>query len=220
MKQLIIGGARCGKSRLAQEYAVNWQVRSQGEVIVIATAEISEGAMAKRIAHHKSHRPTEWQLIETSLDLAQALVEHSKADNLILVDCLTLWLSNSLLSQRCWKQQKQALLTAIAQLPGEVVFISNEVGQGVVPLGELSREFVDESGWLHQALAKQVDMVTMAVAGLPLVLKLPAQTLLEPSSELTSSTVTSSAITRSAGTSSVITNSVITSPDMTQSLEA
>ncbi|GIU17033.1 MULTISPECIES: bifunctional adenosylcobinamide kinase/adenosylcobinamide-phosphate guanylyltransferase [unclassified Shewanella] len=176
MKQLIIGGARSGKSRLAQEYAVTWKAHTQGEVIVIATAEVSEGAMAKRIAHHKSHRPKDWRLIETCLDLPQALIEQSHANNLILVDCLTLWLSNCLLSEVSWQQYKQALLTAMTQLPGEVIFISNEVGQGIVPLGELSREFVDESGWLHQALAKHVDEVTMVVAGLPLVMKSATKT--------------------------------------------
>ncbi|WP_299805242.1 bifunctional adenosylcobinamide kinase/adenosylcobinamide-phosphate guanylyltransferase [uncultured Shewanella sp.] len=197
MKQLVIGGARSGKSRLAQEYAVTWQAQTQGDVIVIATAEVSEGAMAKRIAHHKSHRPKGWRVIETCLDLPQALIEHSKCNNLILVDCLTLWLSNCLLSEVSWQQHKQALLAAMTQLPGEVIFISNEVGQGIVPLGELSREFVDESGWLHQALAKQVDKVTMAVAGLPLVLKSPAQTLLEPICEQTSSVNTHAAINQS-----------------------
>ncbi|MCL1060826.1 bifunctional adenosylcobinamide kinase/adenosylcobinamide-phosphate guanylyltransferase [Shewanella benthica] len=171
MKQLIIGGARSGKSRLAQEYAKTWQTRTNGEVIVIATAESSEGTMAKRIVHHKVHRPQEWKLVETTLDLAQALIQESRSDNLILVDCLTLWLSNIQLSDRNWKQEKQSLLEALMHLPGEVIFISNEVGQGVVPLGELSREFVDESGWLHQSLARQVDRVTIAIAGLPLIIK-------------------------------------------------
>jgi len=171
MKQLIIGGARSGKSRLAQEYATVWKARTGGEVIVVATAEETDGAMANRIAHHKSHRPQQWKLVETCLDLTQALIDESRTDNLILVDCLTLWLSNIQLSDRCWKQEKQALLLALNKLPGEVIFIGNEVGQGVVPLGELSREFVDESGWLHQSLAKQVDKVTMAIAGLPLVIK-------------------------------------------------
>ncbi len=171
MKQLIIGGVRSGKSRLAQEYAKTWQTRTNGEVIVIASAESTDGAMAKRIAHHKNHRPPQWTLIETRFDLPQALIDSSRSDNLVLVDCLTLWLSNIQLSDRIWRQEKQALLEALAQLPGEVVLISNEVGQGVVPLGELSREFVDESGWLHQSLTKQVDKVTVAIAGLPLVIK-------------------------------------------------
>ncbi|WOT06767.1 bifunctional adenosylcobinamide kinase/adenosylcobinamide-phosphate guanylyltransferase [Shewanella youngdeokensis] len=171
MKQLIMGGARSGKSRLAQEYAKQWQTRTQGEVIVIATADNTAGAMAKRIAHHKSQRPQQWQLVETALDLAKVLQQESRSDNLILVDCLTLWLSNIQLSERVWGQEKQALLDALTQAPGEVVLISNEVGQGVVPLGELSREFVDESGWLHQSLSKQLDRVTVAIAGLPLVIK-------------------------------------------------
>ncbi|MBR9727950.1 bifunctional adenosylcobinamide kinase/adenosylcobinamide-phosphate guanylyltransferase [Shewanella intestini] len=175
MKQLILGGARSGKSRLAQEYALNWQQTqpSSGtaEVIVIATAQAFEGAMAKRIAHHKKQRPSDWKLVETVTDLPQALLENSRKDNLILVDCLTLWLANVQLSKDDISQQKQALLSAIAQLPGEVIFVSNEVGQGVVPLGEASREFVDESGWLHQALAQVLDKVVVSIAGLPLVLK-------------------------------------------------
>lgn len=171
MKQLIIGGARSGKSRLAQEYAKQWQAHSQGEVIVIATADNTEGAMAKRIAHHKSQRPEQWRLVETTLDLARVLQHESRSGNLILVDCLTFWLSNVQLSDRIWVQEKQALLDVLAQVPGELVLISNEVGQGVVPLGELSREFVDESGWLHQSLSKQLDRVTVAIAGLPLLIK-------------------------------------------------
>lgn len=171
MKQLVIGGARSGKSRFAQEYASEWQRRTQGNVILIATAENTQGSMAKRIAHHQAQRPKDWQLVETCLDLPQALIEHSQTDNLILIDCLTLWLANVLSSERVWQEEKQALLNALNQLPGEVVCIGNEVGQGVVPLGELSREFVDESGWLHQALGKHLDSVTLVVAGLPLVLK-------------------------------------------------
>ncbi|EDQ01638.1 bifunctional adenosylcobinamide kinase/adenosylcobinamide-phosphate guanylyltransferase [Shewanella benthica] len=171
MKQLIIGGARSGKSRLAQEYALDWQARTSGEVIVIATAEVTAGEMAKRIAHHKINRPQDWRLVETTLDLTVALQQSSRADNLILVDCLTLWLSNTLLSDRNWAQAKQDLLDVVSQLAGEVIFISNEVGQGVVPLGELSREFVDESGWLNQSLASKLDRVTTVIAGLPLIFK-------------------------------------------------
>ncbi|WP_299794895.1 bifunctional adenosylcobinamide kinase/adenosylcobinamide-phosphate guanylyltransferase [uncultured Shewanella sp.] len=171
MKQLIIGGARSGKSRLAQEYAKEWQQRTGGEVVVVATAEATDGAMARRIAHHQSNRPGDWKLVETRLDLPRTLLEQSRSANLILVDCLTLWLSNIQLSDRCWKREKQALLDTLSDLPGEIIFIGNEVGQGVVPLGELSREFVDESGWLHQSLAKRADKVTMAIAGLPLVIK-------------------------------------------------
>lgn len=171
MKQLIIGGARSGKSRLAQTYALEWQARTQGDVIVIATAEVKDSAMAKRVAHHQMNRPAHWQLVETTLALAATLKQHSNNNNLILVDCLTLWLSNVQLSQLDWSLEKQALLDCIATLPGQLILISNEVGQGVVPLGELSRAFVDESGWLHQSLAQRVDQVTTVIAGLPLILK-------------------------------------------------
>lgn len=193
IKQLFIGGARSGKSRLAQEYALDWQRRTQGEVIVVATAENIEdtvngtidntagdetidstagSSMSRRIAHHKANRPTNWTLIESALNLTDVISQTSRLDNLILVDCLTLWLSNNLLSQQNWQQAKQELLDVLVDAPGEVVLISNEVGQGVVPLGELSRQFVDESGWLHQSLAKQLDKVTLVIAGLPLVLKM------------------------------------------------
>jgi len=187
MKQLFIGGARSGKSRLAQEYALDWQTRTQGEVVVVATAEniddtvdgtvdetvnsTTGSSMSKRIAHHKANRPQSWTLIESTLNLSHIISQTSRPDNLILVDCLTLWLSNNLLSQQNWQQAKQELLNALLTAPGEVVLISNEVGQGIVPLGELSRQFVDESGWLHQSLAKQVDKVTLVIAGLPLILK-------------------------------------------------
>ena len=173
MKQLIIGGARSGKSRFAQTYAIDWQARTQGEVIVIATAEVTKGAMAKRIAHHKINRPQHWIVVETTLNLTAALEKYSRPSNLIIVDCLTLWLSNIQLSQLNWANTKQELLDCVSKLPGELIFISNEVGQGVVPLGELSRTFVDESGWLHQSLAQRVDLVTTVIAGLPLILKSP-----------------------------------------------
>jgi adenosylcobinamide kinase/adenosylcobinamide-phosphate guanylyltransferase len=171
MKQLIIGGARSGKSRLAQNYALTWQARTQGDVIVIATAEVSDGAMAKRIAHHQLNRPSHWLLAETTLALSATLHQYSQVNNLIIVDCLTLWLANVQLSTLDWATAKQGLLDCIQTLPGEVILISNEVGQGVVPLGELSRTFVDESGWLHQSLALHVDQVSWVIAGLPLMLK-------------------------------------------------
>lgn len=171
MKQLIIGGARSGKSRFAQNYATEWQSRTQGEVIVIATAEVTDGAMAKRVAHHKINRPQHWRVVETTVNLTAALEKFSRQDNLIMVDCLTLWLSNIQLRDLNWIEVKQELLDCVLKLPGELIFISNEVGQGVVPLGELSRTFVDESGWLHQSLAQRVDQVTTVIAGLPLILK-------------------------------------------------
>ncbi|QIZ76266.1 bifunctional adenosylcobinamide kinase/adenosylcobinamide-phosphate guanylyltransferase [Ferrimonas lipolytica] len=173
-QQLILGGARSGKSRLAQTRAQQWQTQTGGEVMVIATAEnhSGEGSMAARIAHHQANRPAHWLTVETSRDLAAALLENSRVDRLIVVDCLTLWLANEMFADNSsWPHPKQALLEALAQLNGPVIFIGNELGQAVVPLGQDNRNFVDECGWLHQALAQRVNQVTLTVAGLPVELK-------------------------------------------------
>jgi len=165
---LILGGARSGKSRFAEQLATS----SQQPVIYIATAQGHDDEMQARIHRHQQQRPAHWQLIEESIALADTLLAHSKADNCILVDCLTLWLSNCLChDENCWAQQKQALLGVLSELPGQVIFVSNEVGYGIVPLGQLSRDFVDESGWLHQAIAANISRVEFIMAGLPLTLK-------------------------------------------------
>jgi len=165
---LILGGARSGKSRFAEQLATS----SQQSVIYIATAQGHDDEMQARIHRHQQQRPAHWQLIEEPIALANTLLTHSKANNCILVDCLTLWLSNCLChDENCWAQQKQALLGVLSELPGQVIFASNEVGHGIVPLGQLSRDFVDESGWLHQAIAAQVSRVEFIMAGLPLTLK-------------------------------------------------
>ncbi|CAM2839031.1 bifunctional adenosylcobinamide kinase/adenosylcobinamide-phosphate guanylyltransferase [Vibrio rarus] len=180
MIHLVLGGARSGKSRYGESMAK--QYAEQGlRCIYIATATALDGEMAERIARHQQDRmdsKLDWQLIETPMALASTLQQHSADDCVILVDCLTLYLTNHLIasedSQACdalWQQQKQALLACLPQLKGEVIFISNEVGSGIVPLGELTRRFADEAGWLNQAIAQKADNVTLVVAGLPLSLK-------------------------------------------------
>ena len=166
---LILGGARSGKSRFAEQLAIN----SNKTVIYLATGQARDSEMQARIAHHQQQRPANWPLVEEPIALARALQTHSTTDNCILVDCLTLWLSNCLCHAQndCWSEQKSALLTALEHLPGQVIFVSNEVGHGIVPLGELSREFVDESGWLHQAIAANAERVEFIMAGLALTLK-------------------------------------------------
>lgn len=179
LKQLITGGARSGKSSLAKEKALAWQKRTGGQVVVIATAEQVVQAesgescsMAKRIAHHQLHRPNNWKLIESSEDLAQTLALTSDERTLIIVDCLTLWTSSQLVQgEQVWRDAKSSLIESLRLLPGPVIFIGNEVGQSVVPMGEFNRLFVDELGWLHQHLGKVVDVVITTIAGLPLVLK-------------------------------------------------
>lgn len=191
--QLIIGGARSGKSSLAERYAKSLNV----PVTYIATAQAFDSEMQQRIEQHQSDRPEHWQLLESPLLLAKAIESAmsaaSKDDNknpqgiCILVDCLTLWLSNCLCKPNAnpdntvegnlvyWQQEKQhflALLANIKQQDGvDIILVSNEVGHGIVPMGELSRQFVDQAGWLHQAIASIADEVEFVMAGLPLTLK-------------------------------------------------
>lgn len=167
--ELVLGGARSGKS----SYAEGQAILSQKPVIYIATSEVRDAEMAERVKHHKAQRPSSWKVVEEPLFLADTLKEMSKVDNCILVDCLTLWLSNCLFgeSSKPWSDWKAEFLQVLNTLPGHVILVSNEVGCGVVPMGEMSRKFVDEAGWLHQAIASQVPKVTLVTAGLPLSLK-------------------------------------------------
>lgn len=164
--ELILGGARSGKSRLAEERA-----RLSGKALYyIATATAEDCEMATRIRHHREQRGPEWHTVEAPLHLADTLRRLARDDRCLLVDCLTLWLSNCL-HRDCWAGERDALLSTLRVLPGRILLVSNEVGSGIVPLGELSRRFVDESGWLHQQLAQLAFKVTLVVAGLPLELK-------------------------------------------------
>lgn len=169
MLQLILGGARSGKSRLAEKLASE----SSAAVIYIATSQALDGEMSERVRHHRERRPQHWALIEEPLELARVLRENARADTCLLVDCLTLWLTNLLMLDNPQRllAEREALLECLAGLAGEIIFVSNETGMGVVPLGELTRRYVDEAGWLHQALAERCQRVVLTVAGLPLTLK-------------------------------------------------
>ncbi|RLU00395.1 bifunctional adenosylcobinamide kinase/adenosylcobinamide-phosphate guanylyltransferase [Ketobacter sp.] len=169
MIELILGGARSGKSQLAEQRAL----ASNKAVVYVATAQNLDGEMAKRIDHHQRRRPPHWTTLEQPIALAQSLKQVDAKDTLILIDCLTLWVSNLLCLEEGhhFALEKQALLDLLPQMQSDVIMVSNETGLGVVPMGELSRRFVDESGWLHQALAALADQVTLVVAGLPLQLK-------------------------------------------------
>ncbi|HYQ38992.1 MAG TPA: bifunctional adenosylcobinamide kinase/adenosylcobinamide-phosphate guanylyltransferase [Pseudomonas sp.] len=169
MLELILGGARSGKSRLAERLA-----RESGlAVTYVATAHAGDGEMAARIAHHRARRPAEWELLEEPLRLMQVLRDRAAENRCLLVDCLTLWLTNLLwLDEGAHlERERDALLEGIAALPGRIILVGNETGLGVVPLGELTRRYVDEAGWLHQALAERAQRVTLCVAGLPMILK-------------------------------------------------
>jgi adenosylcobinamide kinase / adenosylcobinamide-phosphate guanylyltransferase len=169
MKQLILGGVRSGKSKLAEQRASATQLL----VTYIATATAQDVEMQARIAHHKQQRPAHWQLIEAPVALASTLQLAAADNTCIIVDCLTLWLTNLLCANDEVRMQQEitALLRTLPALPGEIILVSNETGMGVVPLGELTRRYCDEAGRLHQALASHCERVTLTVAGLPLNLK-------------------------------------------------
>jgi adenosylcobinamide kinase/adenosylcobinamide-phosphate guanylyltransferase len=169
MKQLILGGARSGKSRYAEQLAEN----SGADVIYIATSEARDEEMQQRIARHRLQRPQHWALVEEPLQLAKALQDHDAAGKCLLVDCLTLWLSNLLChkNNELFAEQRALLLSTLPTLKSDIILVSNEVGHGIVPMGELNRRFVDESGWLHQDIARIAERVVWVVAGLPQILK-------------------------------------------------
>jgi len=169
MKRLILGGVRSGKSRMAERLAQE----SGLPVTYIATATAEDDAMHNRINHHQANRPATWRLIEEPYCLAATLEKSAAADHCLLVDCLTLWLTNLLLlkDETRLKKELWALENLLPTLPGEIILVSNETGMGVVPLGEINRRFCDESGFLHQQLAQICDQVILTVAGLPHFLK-------------------------------------------------
>jgi adenosylcobinamide kinase/adenosylcobinamide-phosphate guanylyltransferase len=169
MRELILGGVRSGKSALAEQRALD----SGLQVIYIATATAGDEEMAARIAHHRQRRPGVWRIVEEPLHLAAALQLNAADNHCIIVDCLTLWLTNLLLADDATllERERTLLLEQLPSLSGRIMLVSNEVGLGIVPLGELSRRFADEAGRLHQHLAARCERVTLVAAGLPLTLK-------------------------------------------------
>ncbi|NRR34185.1 bifunctional adenosylcobinamide kinase/adenosylcobinamide-phosphate guanylyltransferase [Oxalobacteraceae bacterium] len=177
---LVFGGARSGKSALAEKLAID----SGKEVVYIATAAAGDGEMAARITQHQRQRPQHWLTVEEALALADVLRRHDAPGKLLLVDCLTLWLSNLLFSEgndypevgqitlpAAFHEQRALLLDALADISADVVLVSNEVGMGIVPYGAISRCFTDEAGRLNQAVAAVCDRAVFVAAGLPLYLK-------------------------------------------------
>lgn len=169
MKTLILGGARSGKSRLAESLALS----SSQSVIYIATAKSGDAEMQERIDTHRTRRPPEWTVMEEPLHMAAALRAVSINRAFIIVDCLTLWLTNLLIlgDDEMLQQERDSLLAVLPTLKNDVVFVGNETGMGIIPLGELTRRFVDEAGHLHQQLAQRCERVVLTIAGLPSILK-------------------------------------------------
>ena len=169
MKTLVLGGVRSGKSRYAETLAR----LHGGAVTVIATATADDDEMRARIAAHRARRPADWTVVEEPICLAEALRAAASPGGVVVIECLTLWLTNLLLSPRRadLEPQRNALLDSLPRLAGDQVFVSNEVGQGVIPANALARTFADEAGRLHQELAVRCERVVLLAAGLPLILK-------------------------------------------------
>lgn len=163
---LITGGARSGKSRLAEALAL----KPTNRAVYIATAEAHDAEMAARIAEHQSRRGPEWQNVHAPLDLVDALSRSDGGDPR-LVDCLTLWLSNLILGGADWQAETVDLVGALGRQTAPVVFVTNEVGAGIVPENRLAREFRDAAGWLNQRVAAACDTVYLCVAGYPVQVK-------------------------------------------------
>jgi len=179
-RTLIFGGARSGKSAYAEKLAA----QSGKRVVYIATAQAGDEEMQARIALHRQQRPAAWITVEQTVELADAIRRHAAPDSLVLVDCLTVWLSNLLFSEPHdypeigqiippgnFARQRAQLLQVLQDVQGDVILVSNEVGMGIVPQGAVSRWFVDEAGRLNQAVAAACDRVFWVAAGLPLALK-------------------------------------------------
>ena len=171
MLDLILGGARSGKSNIAEERAST----DGRDVIYLATAEPRDDEMSERIRRHKSERPSYWITIEEPIRVVE-VIKASGKDKVILLECLTLWLSNALYGEYDFTQMKKEFLDFLSSNwlsdnNARLIIVSNEVGQGIIPMGKETRKFVDESGWIHQDIAKVATNVTFVVAGLEQKLK-------------------------------------------------
>lgn len=164
---LVLGGARSGKSRYAQMLAE----AAAAERIFLATAAAGDAEMAARIARHRADRGPGWRTLEEPLELAAVLRAEAGEGRVVLVDCVTLWLSNAMFAERDPAAAIADLVAAVADLRGPVVLVSNEVGAGVVPASALGREFRDWQGRANQELARACGAVVGVAAGLPTLLK-------------------------------------------------
>ncbi len=185
---LILGGARSGKSAYAEKLAIE----SDLPVTYIATAQIYDDEFKARVQHHKDRRPENWKLVEEPYYLSNVLKYSSLEANIhaasgvsknarniqcVIVDCLTLWLAQCICPECAppdgvdWQSEREKFLAILPKLQGNIILVSNEVGMGIVPLGEINRQFQDEQGRLNQAVAAIADKVTFVAAGLPLKLK-------------------------------------------------
>ncbi|MDF2687969.1 MAG: bifunctional adenosylcobinamide kinase/adenosylcobinamide-phosphate guanylyltransferase [Microvirga sp.] len=169
---LVLGGARSGKSRTALQLAEQASLQR----IYVATAQAFDDEMRERIALHRLERDRSWQTVDAPFELPQAIQAQTDPDKAVLVDCLTLWLSNIVLAERDPPHETDRLIQAVRDARGPLILVSNEVGQGIVPSTPLGRSFRDEQGRLNQKIAEACDAVVFVAAGCPILLK-PASPL-------------------------------------------
>ena len=186
--ELILGGQKSGKSRRAEQRAVDWlaEAPAMRRAVLIATGQAHDNEMRERIARHQADRAQRvpaMRTVEEPVELAREIVTQSAPDTLVVIDCLTLWLTNLLMPLHSESARPMTrtpathiamLLVALREARGPVVLVGNEIGLGVIPLGGETRAFVDALGRLNQDVAAACGRVTLMVAGLPLTLKAPA----------------------------------------------
>ena len=167
---LVLGGARSGKSRYAQQQA-EALAASGRELVYVATAQALDDEMAERVARHRAERDARWRTVEEPLDLASALIRERGAERIVLVDCLTLWASNLMFADRDVEADLARVVEALTDASGPILLVSNEVGLGIVPDNPMARRFRDIAGTINQAIAAAASEVVFVAAGLPLPLK-------------------------------------------------
>lgn len=177
VKTLVLGGVKSGKSRFAEQLAN----KRSDQVTFIATAEALDEEMAARIQRHKQDRPKHWTVLEAPVHLAETL-KGLHGETVVVIDCLTLWLTNLLMQENdeLLQQEIACFKSAVEKFPGALVLVSNETNMGIMPLGDLTRRYCDLAGRLHQDLAALCDRVELIVAGLPMTLK--QEVVVDPSS--------------------------------------
>lgn len=174
MLTFVLGGARSGKSRYCEKLGYDWLVTNPtGKRLYIATCEARDDEMRDRVARHKIQRGDLWQTFEEPMELAGLLTQEMAKERFVLIDCLTLWLTNVLLADQDCEASIDELCAVLSETAGDVVIVSNEVGLGIVPENKLARHFRDIAGIANQKVAEISDKVIFIAAGLPVILKQP-----------------------------------------------
>lgn len=174
MKHLVLGGVKSGKSKFAETTAeLLHSERSYSAITLVATAQALDDEMSQRIRRHKDERSSSWRVVEEPLYLSRILCKQSRVNEVLVIDCLTLWITNLLMleDEQMLDKEISSFIESVDKFEGTLILVSNETNMGIMPLGELSRRYCDLAGNLHKSLATLCDKVDLIVAGLSLPLK-------------------------------------------------